>query len=344
MRRTLCLKAILLPAVLLQPCVVEAACEDSACAAGDLGHDTELHMLQGAQARVRAGGLPAKAEVADPQLNAEAGRDPAERSQQKASVVPGCAAQYLDQLGPASPNAGYGNLGGIFVVHASPLVERRAILEKRLERVGLNGTATWVTWLDEDYVAHMSADERLCFITPEEKAWVPRSRRLWDTSNKTHSLCLKHLWVYYHTAKHGLENVVVMEDDTEFMREDVVQELQRLPSVLPRDYLVVHVSGCWGGIHANTSEPPLPGSGPGQGRVYGPGYGSRCASGYMISQRGAQKMLSTIFGRAKDAIRGPKNYGIDRLPDRQQDGVMNEGGFWYEPYLWEQTDHGGQTH
>merc|ERR1711865_424478 len=85
------------------------------------------------------------------------------------------------------------------------------------------------------------------------------------------SLCLKHVWVYYHMVRNDLDNVVVMEDDPLFTAE-AGKALRALPKELrqAKGYTTVMPSGC---NHEHARRYGGPGSKKTQ-HLWGPGYNS----------------------------------------------------------------------
>lgn len=239
-------------------------------------------------------------------------------------TIPDCAKQVMSQYDPAPPPAlksTLPNVDAIFVMHYPPLKERRIVLTAELAKAGLNDTVTWVTWLnkgcDDDQEFHK------CFFAHHPKK---------SMSAPVRSLSMKNVWVYTHMIRKGLKNAIVMEDDSAFdytTFPNPVQSLNELVATVPHDYDFVHISGCKNfhrHAHENNKHRKI------NDHLYGPNFESRCTSGYLVSLKGATRMLEEIF----------KN-GIRRPIDHQINEIGAQGGYWYEPYLWEQTELGGTS-
>lgn len=224
-------------------------------------------------------------------------------------AVPLCAQQIFDQYPPVASNAKVAGLDAVYVLHYPPLVDRKRAADAELERVGLAAATYFMTSLNKE---DLTSDIRDCLVNSQKQ------------SGGVDSLSIKHLWAYYHTLKNKYKHVLVMEDDMHFETANVIESLQELVRSVPADYTTVHISGCLG-FHA--LDPPKFGS-----HLHGPGQASRCTSGYVISEKGAKQMLEKVL----------LDLGGITLPaDHQQNGVIDNGGYWYEPYLATQTDLGG---
>lgn len=236
-------------------------------------------------------------------------------------TIPDCAHQVLSQYDPVPPPAlklTLPKVDAVFVLHAPVLENRRNVLKAELAKAGLIDSATWVTWFNKNDLGNMGElDEevRKCFFAQPNMF-----------SAGVRSLSMKHLWVYTHMMRKGLQNVVVMEDDAAFNYGSFpspAQSLNDLVAEVPHDYDMVQLSGCLG-MHAGKNKI--------NEHLYGPGYASRCASGYLVSLKGATAMAERIF-----------KTGIDLPADHEINQIGKAAGYWYEPYLWDQSELGGTT-
>jgi len=214
---------------------------------------------------------------------------------------------------------------GLFVIHYNRLIERRVALEKSLARMGLQNVASWVDWLNKEDVDRMDDPSKLCL-----------NGLGYDGNSGLMSLNLKHLWVYWYTASHKLQNVLVMEDDPLFQTDvNIVTRLHEIVTQLPRNYSIAYVGTCstWEhSVHSWKVNGRLGNRVP-DTTLFGPGYPSRCANGYVLSERGAREMLLFMI-----------NTGIHAPADNMQDEVLSQGSYWTEEPLWKQTDLGSISH
>jgi len=214
---------------------------------------------------------------------------------------------------------------GLFVIHYNRLIERRVALEKSLARMGLQNVASWVDWLNKEDVDRMDDPSKRCLNSLG-----------YDGYPGLMSLNLKHLWVYWYTATHKLQNVLVMEDDPLFQTDvNIVTRLHEIVTQLPRNYSIAYVGTCstWEhSVHSWKVNGRLGNRVP-DTTLFGPGYPSRCANGYVLSERGAREMLRFIIST-----------GIHLPPDNIQDEVLSPGSYWTEEALWKQTDLGGMSY
>lgn len=221
-------------------------------------------------------------------------------------------------------------LDKVYVVHYDKNAERRQHLEPILARMGLDPLTTWVTWNNKEDLAHLNEeDTRIlsCFIKGPECAPAPDHKcYLWQPEKiGVASSVMKTLWIYQEMLRSKQELALVIEDDARFNfdEEDISNRIHDLlHQGLPEDFTTVMLGGCckgkFGTMHANMSAPGHPG-------LHGPGFMSRSAVGYLISQRGARMMLNHVFKVLGGAVAGA---------DVGMAYVVNDGGYWLEPPLW----------
>jgi len=224
--------------------------------------------------------------------------------------IPSCAIEILDRLDPPKNpelNSSVG-LDALYILHYPALKKRRATAERQLADAGLQAAAFWMTQLNKE---DMTPSVKSCMVASDFGPVL--------------NLAFKHVWAYYHTWKNQYQHVLVLEDDFQFEASSITAALRQLVADVPADYTTVQVSTCLG-MRAYGS--------PSYGKhLYGPGKGSRCLGGYLISKRGAELMLRNIFVEL---------HGITMPPDWQQNGVVDVGGYWYDPALMVQSSEGGE--
>lgn len=217
----------------------------------------------------------------------------------------------------------------LFILHYNKLKERRTILQTSLAKMGLDTSAVWVDWLNKEAVDNMDARLRTC-LKPAQ-----------GLSPGLFSLNLKHFWVYWYAVRHNLGHVLVLEDDPSFTDIDsVVGKLRIIISQMPPDYMIAYVGSCatkYSSIRSMEATFSLAahfrsGTQFMNTSLYGPGYPSRCANGYIISQTGAKTMLQHAIKASSAAV------------DDIQTAALSSGSYWLDPPLWKQTDFGGRSY
>lgn len=170
----------------------------------------------------------------------------------------------------------------VFVMHYSPLEERRLLLEKQLFDNGIS--ATWVTMFDAE---NLSTDILEEWYRNDPEVW--RNRGAWQNSGVSRplrlaevSLAIKHLVTMQKLVDQDLRLALFLEDDVIFERNFVQKLLYRLKS-FPKDGDLAFIgSGCdlrvekrqlWRHWYRRTD--PV----------------SRCTDSFLISSRAAAAIL-----------------------------------------------------
>ncbi|CAE8647929.1 unnamed protein product [Polarella glacialis] len=226
--------------------------------------------------------------------------------------IPACARSIFDQHEPARLPEAVPGLNRIFILHYPKLTARRARCDQQLAEHGLANSSFFMAVLNKP---DLTADILSCLVRPVGQT---------HTSLGAQSLAIKHLWAYYHCWKGNHQHCLVMEDDFEFKVASMKNSLASLMQETPPDYTTVHVSVC---LNMHDFGHVVP-----RTHLHGPGKSSRCTSGYLVSKHGAELMLRRVFTDL---------HGITMPADHQQNGVIDTGGYWYEPPMMIQSDLGG---
>ncbi len=209
----------------------------------------------------------------------------------------------------------------VWVVHHSPLAERRAHLEVEMKASGLDAWSP--VWLLEH-------DRESIPIRVREEAIRP-------PLNAGHlSVILKHLEVFRRAAESGAPFHLVLEDDVVIDREWQAR-LARMVAALPENWEILYVGdGC--GLHVPWWCRLLAGHGTRTAGVYfrgwqstwwGGGGMSRCAAGYVIRPESARRFL------ASRQTKPPYEVTIDWLMNRVG-AELRMRAYWAEPPLFRQ--------
>lgn len=169
-------------------------------------------------------------------------------------------------------------IDAVFVTNYTPLKERReAVVQRIKDHLGI--VPTVIADFDKE---ELSEHDMKCIgNTTGQKLYVG------NVSAGQYSLTLKHFGIYYYMVEHNLDNVLVLEDDGNFINKDWTSSdsyWQQHIRALPEDYDILILCGEPGRFIKGeriTDNLFL-------------GQHSRATDMYMISQKGARNMLRSI--------------------------------------------------
>jgi hypothetical protein len=206
----------------------------------------------------------------------------------------------------------------VWLVHYTPLAERRAHLERELAAAGL-GKFDPVWLLEHDREA----------ITPEEQ----EGQMTGDLNAGHLSVILKHLLAIRRAAESEVPFHLILEDDVVIDREWEVKMAEIL-AALPADWEMVFVGdGC--NLHVPWWRRILTGKRLREAGVFfrgwraawwGGGGMSRCAAGYVIRPESARRLLKSSH------IHPPFEVAIDWMMNRVGEELKFRS-YWAEPPL-----------
>ena len=154
-----------------------------------------------------------------------------------ASAISPCEEALLQQTTMetygSNRNRMLSNLGldAVYVTHYTPLKDRRARMEARLDRLGLQ--AHFITGWDREVLT----DEMIGCVYPSNALFARVARAMnfklsWLKVGEI-SLNLKHASAHYHAATHGYRHVLVLEDDAVFSDGFIADVTQLLNGFRP---------------------------------------------------------------------------------------------------------------
>lgn len=207
--------------------------------------------------------------------------------------------------------------GALWIVHYSKAAERRA----RLERLLAKFPKIAVNWLDTFDRDQMTSEVCRCLF---HKKYQDCSKPInYGTANSWAQYAL-----YLHIVKANLDYAFVMEDDPQFKTkisetnfgDDLTNMMAAATSILGDRFDMIHFGGCFN-IHGTI---PLGGR---FWKLKGNKFG-RCTNGYVVSRRGAEKMLSVFENSSYKRIWGNVDWMFNFLG-----GPLSLDVAMYEPPL-----------
>jgi hypothetical protein len=224
----------------------------------------------------------------------------------------------------------------VYVVHYRKNVERRKAIEEALARLNVTNYDIRDDWDRERVVSERKEVAALFYAgagslelgsVANEKV-LHRRQPVWKTYEGVRPAlvddvflgraanAMQHLKIYQEMLKRGQKSALVLEDDIAF-RPEFVGALQAFFNEVPNDYDLVFVGGC------RAKHAPNPNSERVAEHVYKVSE-HRCASCYVISERGARAVLEA--GPAAEFM------NIDPFLERLM-GSHLANTFWFEPPL-----------
>jgi hypothetical protein len=155
--------------------------------------------------------------------------------------VKACALEIFSRAAiplPPTIDPSFG-IDAIFVVHYTPLTERKAVMEQRV-RQQFNVSPIFLTDFDREVLS----DEDIDCLVEDRRAQLAFINR--PTKRGEDSLSAKHMAIYHFMIRHSLQNVLVLEDDAKFLHKDWKSEgsiWQKILASLPSDYDMLFVQG-----------------------------------------------------------------------------------------------------
>ena len=161
----------------------------------------------------------------------------------------------------------------IYICHYTPLSNRKPILEKRLDELGLSSISEWVECYDKEVIS----EEIKKYPNITKPFNLPGNRRSLKMSEI--SLILKHHYIWQDMVANNIDNVLILEDDA-LLCNNFNGLFKTYSKDLPSYYDLLWVGSCCG-LHSDN----IPDK-----HIYKEN-GSRCTHGYMISLKCAKKMV-----------------------------------------------------
>jgi len=237
------------------------------------------------------------------------------------------------------PRLGH-EVDGLYVVHSPIAPERKTRL------MGLlgdhNASATWVEVLE---ASDIGKTVQACAFDSEYPGRYMKDDDF-DRWKRIASAVLKHYRIFYDVVRLNQRYAIVMEDDSVLpddwdiaLRFLMHTELPRLEeqNLPPAEF--VQLSGCLDFLEFNATNPKFTIGDKVTKHLWGPGYGQRCMSGYLISQAGARRMLKVLSPDGKKI-----SDCVDNMLDLVAKNDTAIGGYWYETRLWPQDQYEGTFH
>lgn len=201
------------------------------------------------------------------------------------------------------------NVSKTYVCHWTKLSERKQYMQQHLAEAGIND----VVWV-ENYDKNNWNEDEIRIDYP--KAFNVMSIDNRKMRNSEISLALKHCWIIKDIFTHMYDSALILEDDV-LLCSDFVNTFNRFKQDLPADW-----DCCWVGTCCNIHAEVIPGK-----NVYHGGK-SRCTHAFMVSHRGAVKMLPLL-----SSLDAPADHFYNKLI-----AEANLNNFWFEPSLVEQRN------
>eukprot|EP01062_Namystynia_karyoxenos_P083555 TRINITY_DN962_c0_g1_i1.p1 TRINITY_DN962_c0_g1~~TRINITY_DN962_c0_g1_i1.p1 ORF type:complete len:448 (+),score=112.85 TRINITY_DN962_c0_g1_i1:173-1516(+) len=234
------------------------------------------------------------------------------------------------------------SIGGIYVSHYAPAAHRQAIQREALARMGLPPADWRSSWTRESVLEHKDAIAKLLWpgaadlrvggqalewVGTKTPAWVELAQKSVVTRRvKVGSAFLgrvanlrQHFDIYEEIVRKGHPAALVLEDDTIFVRHFPTL-FQRVMAQAPPDFDIIFVGICMA-KHAYDGRPARRHS-----ELLWEVREHRCANGYVLSLKAAQRLLSSDWQRT------PEFRNIDALLEARMGDTIPKS-FWAEPAL-----------
>ena len=200
--------------------------------------------------------------------------------------------------------------GKIFIIHYTPLVERKVFALDQLQKHGLE--AEFVEQYDREVLSEF--DKKLFDLS--------------EVSLPEASCMMKHI-LCYRQVKDGYEHALILEDDA-ILCDNFNQKLMSYMAQLPEDWDMCFIgNGC--NLHIPRTRTLLSNTNIYPKENYETSWGgdgaSRCIDSYLISKKCAEKILAQV---------DQENCIIDKSPDWWLNDVIRSNHFnvyWAEPTI-----------
>jgi len=199
------------------------------------------------------------------------------------------------------------NVDKTYICHWTKLVERKKYILQHLAESGIIDLK-WV----EDYDKNNWCVEDIIKEYPRAFGIISNDNR--KMRNAEISLALKHCWIVKDVVSQNYKSALILEDDV-LLHPDFVSLFNSFKNELPEDW-----DCCWVGSCCNIHADIIPDK-----HVY-IGNRSRCTHAFMISNKGAKKMLPLL-----STLDAPADHFYNRLITEAK---LNN--YWFEPSLAEQ--------
>lgn len=201
------------------------------------------------------------------------------------------------------------NVSKTYVCHWTKLSERKQYMLQHLSDAGI----TDITWV-ENYDKNNWNEEEIKSEYP--KAFDVMSIDSRRMRHSEISLALKHCWIVKDIYSNKYDSALILEDDI-LLYPNFVEVFNSFKQQLPIDW-----DCCWVGSCCNIHADVVPGI-----NVYRGGK-SRCTHSFMVSYRGAEKMLPFL-----STLDAPADHFYNKLITEAK---LNN--YWFEPSLAEQRN------
>lgn len=168
----------------------------------------------------------------------------------------------------------------IYVIHWKPLTERKKYLVSKFQEFNILDKVEWVDQYDSEKTVKNVANP-------------------FNLKKRLIAANMSHIFCYKEQIKNKYQNILIIEDDTDFENIDIVKFLnQAAKEFVELDGDIAFLGSCCGLKVPNITPPKL--------LYYDPSFGSRCTSCYIVNIRCAQKILlcSELNCHAVDRILG----------------------------------------
>ena len=195
------------------------------------------------------------------------------------------ASNFLHEGGPVvSPHLG---VDAMYVTHYPKLKQRKLALDKNLREELGPSAATWIVGLNKEDIYSRGVNTSLV-----------RRQAHFESTQAEISLMLKHFAAYFHMLEHDFKKVLVFEDDVAFtkgMWGKRGRAAQLIRGANPDQFDAIFVAGCGdsGSVGVDAVDRRYSCMKQSETRIV-KAKEARCSAGYLISRKGAEKMIAGV--------------------------------------------------